>query len=156
MNTQTTEIDDAGDARAETPTSIACLALATLSSCCETRDLEALLASFSEQPSATYAGSEQGEVATGRAAIRSLLNSLLQREAHYSFSFPSVLASPVGQGIWVVAEGTGQEITPEAVTPFPYRVCGVLRYEHPQWRWVVLTGAEPTPPPPATIEPNRP
>jgi hypothetical protein len=140
------EIDDVLMGDAESPRSVALRALRAMSICFETRDLEALLESFSAQPSATYAGSELGEVATGRPAIRRLLSSLFHRPAHYSFSFPTVSVHRLGECVWVLADGTGRETTPDEVTPFPYRVCGVLTYEHRQWRWAVLTGAEPTPP----------
>jgi hypothetical protein len=111
----------------------------------EGKDLPGLLAAFSDDESVTYAGSETGEVATGKPALGTLLTTLLARDVHYSFSFADIRADTVGDAVWVVAEGTGTETAMDgSAEDFPYRVCGLLVPEHHGYRWLVLNGGEPT------------
>src|SRR3712207_46543 len=49
-------------------------------------DVEAVLAEFTESEDVVYAGSEVGEVAAGRTALRSLLTDLLGRSERYSWT----------------------------------------------------------------------
>ena len=109
------------------------------------RDMAALLDCFSGGDSATYAGSEAGEIATGASELRDLFGRLLARDASYSFAFPRPRCEPVGDAFWLLAEGTGYETGADgAVQPFPYRVTGLLRHERGAWRWVLLAGSEPS------------
>jgi ketosteroid isomerase-like protein len=119
--------------------------LRTLSDAFRTRDLEKLLLLFSTHPTATYAGSEADEKATGRGAMRHLFTRLFARDATYSFTFPDITYGETGDLVWVLADGTGVETTPSgAAEDFPYRITGILQWEDGRWRWLLLTGAEPT------------
>lgn len=129
----------------QAPTMVATRALDRMAECFRDKDLEGLLALFSDRDSATYAGSEVGETATGPAALRTLLGDLLNRDATYTFTFGDVRAEQVGDAIWVLAEGTGHETSADAtVETFPYRVCGLLVPERRGHCWVLLSGGEPT------------
>jgi len=126
---------------------IAAGALQALATNFARHDLNALLDSFSDTPTATYAGSELHEAATGPAQLHALLDAVLSRDATYQFTFHTVRAHPIGPTIWILADGTGHEVTPGNDTQFfPYRICGLLTPEHHVWRWALLTGAEPTNP----------
>jgi ketosteroid isomerase-like protein len=119
--------------------------LRELSEAFRTRDPEQLLALFSKRPTATYAGSEADEKATGRSAMRHLFTQLLARDATYSFTLPDITCGVTGDLVWVLADGTGIETTPSgAAEAFPYRLTGNLVREEGRWRWLLLTGAEPT------------
>jgi hypothetical protein len=131
------------------PQGIATAALERMSRAFSRRNIEALLATFSAHPSATYAGSEAGEIATGPDAMRDLLGSVLARPASYSFTFHDVRSNALagqfsGDSVWVLADGTGYETSPNGIVePFPYRISGVLVHERGGWRWALLAGAEP-------------
>jgi hypothetical protein len=119
--------------------------LRALSEAFRTRDVEQLLLLFSQRPTATYAGSETDEKATGPSAMRQLFTQLLARDAGYSFTFPETTYSGTSDLVWVLADGTGVETTPSgAAEAFPYRLTGILAREEGRWRWLLLTGAEPT------------
>ena len=134
-------VDPAGDR----PAQVAARALRRMSEGFERKDLPGLLADFSDEGSVTYAGSETGELATGKPALETLLTTLLARDVHYSFTFADIRADTVGDTIWVVAEGTGRESAMDgSAEDFPYRVCGLLVSEHQGYRWLVLNGGEPT------------
>lgn len=120
--------------------------LAELSAAFGTRDVERLLNSFSSAPTATYAGSEAGERATGAVALRQLFTRLLTREATYTFHFPEPVYSNESGLVWLSVDGHGFEHRPGlAPDPFDYRINGVLRHEGTRWRWLLLAGSEPTP-----------
>jgi|tagenome__1003787_1003787.scaffolds.fasta_scaffold20171992_2 hypothetical protein len=120
-------------------------ALAALSAAFYAQDGDALLAQFTAAPSATYAGSEAGEVATGHRELRLLFSELFARPERYRFAFDDVRAHASGNGIWLLADGHGYETTSDGEeTRFPYRITGVLIFEVDGWRWVLLSGAEPT------------
>ncbi len=111
-----------------------------------TRDLTGLLAQFADNPTATYAGSESGETATGRAALRILFDQLFARGPSYHFDFAPPIWSTISQrDVWVLADGTATENRPDREPEtFPYRVTGVLTHQRHHWRWQLLTGCEPT------------
>jgi|tagenome__1003787_1003787.scaffolds.fasta_scaffold20668090_1 hypothetical protein len=126
------------------PPQVAARALRRMSEGFERKDLPGLLADFSDDESVTYAGSETGEVATGKPALQTLLTTLLDRDVHYSFTFVDIRANAIGEAIWVLAEGAGRETAMDgSVEDFPYRVCGLLTPEHHHYRWLLLNGGEP-------------
>ena len=139
---------DRGPAGGETDVhEIARSALQRLSRAFERNDLEGLLEQFSHEGTATYAGSEKEEIATGAPALRALLGAVLARPERYRFDFPEPLARALGSLIWVLADGTGHEIDGSgAAEAFPYRVSGLLVKEPDGWHWALLSGSEPTGP----------
>jgi len=119
--------------------------LAELSAAFCARDVDRLLALFADHQDATYAGSEQHERATGTDALRVLFTQLLAREEVYTFSFPHLSWVTAGQAVGVLADGTGTQTDPRGTTEqFTYRVCGVLVAAATGWRWMLLSGSEPT------------
>ncbi|MDQ2758830.1 MAG: nuclear transport factor 2 family protein [Actinomycetota bacterium] len=120
--------------------------LRTLSRAFHTRDAEALMELFSATENVTYAGSESGEMATGPHEVRRLLSDLLSRPTAYSFEFRDLTFGEHRGTVWLVADGDGTQTGDDGTTEaFPYRVTGVLAHEDAHWRWLMLTGSEPTP-----------
>jgi hypothetical protein len=127
--------------------SVARAALATLSAAFHAQDRDRLVEQFSPEPGATYAGSEVGEIATGRQQLVELFSHLFARPERYRFEFHDIRAASSGSTLWILADGHGHESVAHGEDEtFPYRVSGLLVQEFGAWRWVLLSGAEPTPP----------
>jgi len=116
-------------------------------------DADAVLRQFATAGDVVYAGSEPGEVAVGRAAVRALLADLFSRDERYSWRTTGV-ASTGGPDIrYVVAEADlfvhpcpdGSVVGP-ATEQASYRVTGVLEREPEGWRWRLCQGSEPAAP----------
>lgn len=115
-----------------------------------TGDVEAVLNQFVRTDEVLYAGSEVGEVAVGRTALRSLLTEVLGRNERYSWRAGTVHEVISGSCRHVVAEA---ELTVHVAGPdgwrtddhVPYRVSGVLEQtdETACWRWRSCLGSEP-------------
>jgi hypothetical protein len=137
-----------------TATTVARAALASLSTAFHVGDLDALIELFSSHPATTYAGSEMGEIATGTQQLVELFSGLLARPQRYRFEFDDVRAHPLGSTVWLLADGHGYEsdLSGRRATPhgaeerFPYRISGLLAVESGRWRWILLSGGEPTAP----------
>ena len=120
--------------------------LRDLSTAFRSKDVDGLLRLFSTAAIATYAGSESGEKATGPTELRRLLSDLLGRPMAYSFEFPDITFSEQNGLVWLLADGDCTQTGDDGATEmFPYRLTGVLANENAQWRWLLLTGSEPTP-----------
>ena len=117
-----------------------------LSTAFRTHDLEGLLHLLSSTASVTYAGSEQGEKATGHGDVRALLSDLLSRPMAYAFDFPDLTFGEHSGLVWLVADGDCTESAADgSAETFAYRLTGVLADENGQWRWLMLAGSEPAP-----------
>lgn len=120
--------------------------LGTLSSAFRAKDPEVLLRLFSARATVTYAGSESGEKATGPGELRALLSDLLRRPVVYSFAFRDITFGDHDDLVWLLADGECTQTGDDGVSEsFAYRITGVLAYESAQWRWLLLSGSEPTP-----------
>jgi uncharacterized protein (TIGR02246 family) len=110
------------------------------------RDVEGALACFVPDDDITYVGSEAGECATGRDAVRALLTGLFARPAAYTWQATSVTVHSLAGGAFVIAEADGAEHTDDGkVEPFPYRITGLLsRRGSGAWLWRAVQGSEPT------------
>ena len=118
-------------------------------------DVDAVLAEFAPTGEVVYAGSEHGEVAVGRAALRALLVGLLDREERYSWRAGEVHEVVTEDSIHLVAEAELTVHVPDEATGWrpeqrvPYRLSGVLeRVPGPGptvWRWRLCQGSEPVP-----------
>lgn len=118
--------------------------LVELSAAFGARDAGGLLTLFSEDRQVTYAGSENGERATGRRALAGLFTELLARDQTYTFDFPHPSWLDIGHAVGVLADGTGTATSRDGtVETFPYRLCGVLIPASTGWRWLLLSGSEP-------------
>jgi len=113
-------------------------------------DVATVLAQFADDDDVLYAGSEVGEVAVGHAALRTLLEELLDRDERYSWRATTVHEVRRGGQLHVVAE---TELTVHVPGPggwrpgeqLPYRVSGVLERDEAtaSWRWRSCQGSEP-------------
>jgi hypothetical protein len=120
--------------------------LGRLSRAIHTRDLPGLMSQFCATPTATYAGSEFGEIATGGYALGQLFRELFARDDCYSFTFPQQSFREAAGVAWVLADGTGTEHRDNGeLENFPYRITGVLVQECQTWKWELLAGSEPRP-----------
>jgi len=119
--------------------------IGALSRAFRSKDLERLLALFSSTANVTYAGSEPGEKATGHPGLRRLFSELLGRPMAFSFAFGDVMFGEHDDLVWLLADGDCTQTGDDGATEsFPYRITGVLAREQEQWRWLLLTGSEPT------------
>jgi hypothetical protein len=111
-------------------------------------DVEAALAAFVPGDAIMYAGSEPGECAAGRAALRTLLAGLFARDERYNWRCDtdranSVVLSVSEHDIAVCADARLQVLPGGEV--FPYRVCGVLApLPGGGWAWRLFAGSEPS------------
>lgn len=114
------------------------------------RDVDATLACFVPDDDITYVGSEAGESATGRAAVRELLAGLFARPAAYTWQATSATVHSLPGAAFVIAEADGTERAPDGtVEPFAYRITGLLsRRPSGAWLWRAVQGAEPAGPAP--------
>jgi ketosteroid isomerase-like protein len=109
------------------------------------RDVEAALACFVPDHEIGYAGSEQGESATGRLAVRALLKEVFARDESYSWTVTTTTIHAYGSNAYVFAEVDGLVTTDAGeLTPFPYRISGLLEAVDGIWRWRHCHGCEPT------------
>jgi len=114
-----------------------------------TGDPDVVLNRFASTGEVVYAGSEPGEVAVGREAIRSLLEGLFGRAERYSWCTTSVSSVGTPDTLYVVVDAnlfvhpvTDGSVKP-AVEKFPYRISGVLERERAALRWRLCHGSEP-------------
>lgn len=114
-----------------------------------TGDPDTVLDCFASIGEVVYAGSEPGEVAVGREAIRTLLEGLFARAERYSWRTTSVSSAGTPDSRYVVVDADlfVHPVTDAAVEPavetFPYRISGVLERETAGWRWRLCHGSEP-------------
>src|SRR3954471_16117957 len=80
-----------------------------------TRDVEGALACFVPDDDITYVGSEAGESATGRTAVRELLAGLFARPAAYTWQTTSATVHTLPGGAFVIAEADGAEHAPDGI-----------------------------------------
>ncbi len=112
-------------------------------------DPDAVLQHFAGTGEVIYAGSEPGEVAVGKAALRSLLEELFQRDERYSWRTTSVATAGSDHVVHLVTEAIllihpyrdGAAQSP--AEQIPYRIAGVLERETDRWLWRLCQGSEP-------------
>jgi ketosteroid isomerase-like protein len=118
-----------------------------LSAAFAARDLDAALACFVVGDDIGYAGSEQGETASGRDAVSALLEAVFARDEAYSWRVTEARVYVYGRGAYLFAEADGSIRTDAGKTAaFPYRISGVLECDGGPWRWRHCHGGEPTTP----------
>lgn len=117
-------------------------------------DVERVVAMFAAEGDVIYAGSESGEVAVGRPALRKLLGEIFARDERYAWKCHAVHVADCPAGFAVLAEatlyvdpvlGTDRAARPTVVAreSFPYRVSGLLENGNAGWRWRFCHGSEP-------------
>ena len=93
--------------------------------------------------SALLIGSEDGEVATTRAEMRSLLTSVYELPVRVGWEWEEVVANASGDVAWVYAEGRLVMAGDGAAQHKPYRMSGVLQRVNERWLWRLFHGSEP-------------
>ena len=91
---------------------------------------------------AMLVGSEPGEVARGREAIRALFAGIHARPYRVTWQWDSVDATVEGELGWFFAEGS-VVIDDGGQTRLAYRLAGVLQHLEDTWRWRLFHGSEP-------------
>lgn len=120
-------------------------AVSALSAAFAARDVERCLACYTSDDDISYVGSEAGESAHGREAVRRLLTELFRRPEAYTWDPTSLVKHPVGDVIHVTADATGHATRDDGGRDdYPYRLTGLLQPTDSGWKWRVCAGAEPT------------
>lgn len=94
-------------------------------------------------PDAMLVGSEPGEVARGREAIRALFAGIHARPYRVTWQWDSVDATVEDEVGWFFAEGSVVIEQDGGQTRLAYRLAGVLHQFDGQWRWRLFHGSEP-------------
>jgi ketosteroid isomerase-like protein len=93
---------------------------------------------------ALLVGSEPGEVARGREAVRALIATFHALPARFTWEWERIDSSVHGDTAWFFAEGHVVKEEPSGeCTQRPYRLSGVLRAEGSHWLWCFFHGSEP-------------
>lgn len=117
-------------------------------------DVGRVVAMFATEGDVIYAGSESGEVAVGRPALRKLLAEIFARDERYDWKCNAVHVTACPSGFAVLAEATlfvapvpgtvhAAQATGSARESFAYRVSGLLEHGDAGWRWRFCHGSEP-------------
>lgn len=93
--------------------------------------------------SALLIGSEEGEVASTTAEMRSLLASVYALPVQIGWEWEEVVADASGDVAWVYAEGRLAMAGDVGVEHKPYRMSGVLQRTNGRWLWRLFHGSEP-------------
>lgn len=121
-------------------------ALRGLVAALETKDVGRLMPLFTEN--ASLFGSEDSEVAIGRAAMRRFFSDLVGQPRTIAWRWQVTAAGRDGDVVWFVAPGTAVITGEDGVTTDvePYRISGVLRLVDGAWLFELFNGSEPTVP----------
>ena len=92
---------------------------------------------------AMLVGSEPGEVAHGREAIRTLLAGIHAKPYRVTWQWDSVDATIEGETGWFFAEGSAIMDDGGQLRRLAYRLAGVLHLADGHWRWRLFHGSEP-------------
>ena len=129
-----------------TAASVADAALDDFVAALATRDVERILALFSDN--ASLFGSEDAEVAIGKTALRGFVGEICAQPVTYRWDWQVTAAGCDGDVVWFVAPGaavlTGDDGSVTRIDP--YRLSGVLRHTGGGWLFELFNGAEPTMP----------
>ena len=93
--------------------------------------------------SALLIGSEDGEVASTRTEMRSLLANVYAQPVRVGWEWEEVIANSSGDVAWVYAEGRLAMTGDPGVEHKPYRMSGVLQRSNELWLWRLFHGSEP-------------
>jgi ketosteroid isomerase-like protein len=102
---------------------------------------EAFAEEFAED--GVLVGSEPGEIAAGRGAIRALVGKLYARPARYIWDWRTIDIKVDGDVGWLFAEGLLVQSDGDGRTELPYRVSGVFGWSGERWLWRQFHGSEP-------------
>ena len=105
------------------------------------RNLHDTLACFSSDDDVAVLGSERGEEARGRRAIKGFFSNAYANPGAYRFELPDRTVSARGDVAWLVAGGT--VIEPGETESKPYRLTAVFVRTRGRWQLVLWSGSEP-------------
>ena len=114
-----------------------------LSAAFAARDLAAALACFVADDDIGYIGSEHAESAAGRAAVARLLATVFARGEAYSWRVTRATVREYGEFAYLLAEADGLVHADDGLTPFPYRISGLVQRVGGRWLWRHCHGCEP-------------
>ena len=111
-----------------------------------TRDPDTILALFEED--ASLFGSEEGETAIGKAAIRSFISEICAQPYTISWECEVTAAGCEDDVVWFVAPGAAflNADAGHVRRIEPYRLSGVVRLRNGQWSFALFNGSEPSQP----------
>ena len=92
---------------------------------------------------ALLVGSEPGEVARGREAIRTLIGQFATLPDRYIWDWTSVDIRVSGDLAWLFAEGEVVSSGAGGRLAKPYRLSAVLGWDGSRWIWRLFHGSEP-------------
>jgi ketosteroid isomerase-like protein len=92
---------------------------------------------------AMLVGSEPGEIARGREAIRALIAGIHSKSYRVTWQWESVDATVEGEIGWFYADGTVVIEDAAEQRRLAYRLAGVLQRVNDTWRWRLFHGSEP-------------
>lgn len=129
------------------PAEVARELLTRLDVAVSSRDLDATLSLFVDNPSVTLIGSEAGETAVGSDALAQFFRHLYTRPITFGWEWPNPIeGASYGDVIWFFADGEVVEHTAHHDNRTPYRFTGVALQVDGTWRLALIHGAEPVPP----------
>jgi ketosteroid isomerase-like protein len=92
---------------------------------------------------AVLVGSEPGEIARGREAIRVLIAGIHAKSYRVTWQWESVDATVEGEIGWFYADGAVVIEDAGKQRRLAYRLAGVLQQVDNTWRWRLFHGSEP-------------
>ena len=92
---------------------------------------------------AMLVGSEPGEIARGREAVRALVAGIHARSYRVTWQWDSVDATVDGEIGWFFADGAVVIEDAGEQRRLAYRLAGVLQQVDNSWRWRLFHGSEP-------------
>jgi ketosteroid isomerase-like protein len=107
-----------------------------------TRNLQ-VLAEFTPGEDVILVGSESGEVARGKQALKAFFTRVFAREVTFSWEWEHIDVSHAGDLAWFFAEGRVVLSTPQEQRRSAYRISGVLERHGARWLWRQYHGSEP-------------
>lgn len=90
-------------------------------------------------------GSDAGEVAADRQALKAFFDRVFARENTFSWEWDRLDVSHDENLAWFFAEGRVVLTTAQEQRKAPYRVSGVLERQGERWLWRQYHGSEPVP-----------
>jgi hypothetical protein len=129
------------------PVEVARDLLTRLGAAVSSRDLDATLVLFVDDPSVILIGSEANETAVGSDALVQFFRHLYTRPITFRWEWPNPIEGRShGDVVWFFAHGEVVERTTHHNHRTPYRFTGVARLVDGTWRLALIHGAEPVPP----------
>jgi len=102
-----------------------------------------VLAEFAPGDDLILVGSDDGEIARGRAQIEAFFKRLYTRDSTFSWQMQRVDAFADGDIAWFFAAGRMIVESPAGTKDLSYRISGVLQRIGHHWLWKQYHGSEP-------------